>query len=95
MQRQPGITIVRCVVTKIGECCERIGEIEIDHERRRCSGGWSEPGGAHKNVEDHHLYFGESLVEVGGIENRRNDVEYDGGGQAKKVSYRSQEYGTR
>lgn len=48
-----------------------------------------------RNVEDDHLYFGESLVEVGGIENRRNDVEYDGGGQAKKVSYRSQEYGTR
>ena len=74
MQRQPRITIVHCVVTKIGECCERIGEIEIDHERRRCSGGWSEPGGAHKNVGDDHLYFGESLVEVGGIENRRNDV---------------------
>lgn len=63
MQRQPRITIVRCVVTKIGECCERIGEIEIDHERRRCSGGWSELGGAHKNVEDDHLYFGERLAE--------------------------------
>lgn len=41
------------------------------------------------------MYFGVFLVEVGEIENRRNDVEYDGGVQVQKVSNRREEHRTR